>query len=51
VRLVVPVPRATFRVEITIAPTFRPRELSPQTTSDNRDLGAQVTYAFQAAHK
>jgi hypothetical protein len=54
VRLVLPVPGPRFRVEVTITPTFRPRELSPQTTSDNRDLGAKISYAFlprKAAHK
>jgi hypothetical protein len=54
VRLVLPVPGPRFRVEVTITPTFRPRELSPQTTTDNRDLGAKISYAFlprKAAHK
>jgi len=54
VRLVLPVPGPRFRVEVTITPTFRPRELSPQTTSDNRDLGAKISYAFlprKAAHR
>jgi hypothetical protein len=49
-----PVPSPRFRVEVTISPTFRPGELSPQTTSDNRDLGAKISYAFlprKAAHK
>ena len=53
-RLVLPTPGPRFRVEVTITPTFRPRELSPQTTSDNRDLGAKISYAFlprKAAHK
>jgi hypothetical protein len=51
VPLVLPLRNGTFRVEVTITPTFRPRELSPQTTSDNRDLGAKVTYALLAARK
>jgi hypothetical protein len=53
-RLVLPTPGPRFRVEVTITPTFRPGELSPQTTSDNRDLGAKISYAFlprKAAHK
>lgn len=53
-RLVLPTPGPRFRVEVTITPTFRPRELSPQTTSDNRDLGAKISYAFlprKAAHR
>jgi hypothetical protein len=47
-------PGPRFRVEVTIDPTFRPIELSPQTTSDNRDLGASVSYVFlprKAAHR
>src|SRR5262245_40777136 len=45
-RLVLPVPGKHFRVEVHVSPTFRPRELSPQTESDNRDLGAKVTYSY-----
>jgi hypothetical protein len=44
VELTVPGPR--FRVEVEVNPTFRPIELSPETTSDNRDLGAVVRYIF-----
>jgi hypothetical protein len=48
-------PGPRFRVEVTVDPTFRPIELSPQTTSDGRDLGASVTYQFlpprNAAHR
>jgi hypothetical protein len=48
-------PGPRFRIEVTIDPTFRPIELSPQTSRDNRDLGASVTYTFlpprNAAHK
>jgi hypothetical protein len=48
-------PGRRFRIETTIEPTFVPRELSPQTTSDNRQLGAVVRYVFlpprKAAHK
>jgi hypothetical protein len=43
-----------FRVEVTIDPTFSPKELSPDQ-SDNRQLGAVVRYVFlpprKAAHK
>jgi hypothetical protein len=48
-------PGPRFRIEVTIDPTFRPIELSPQTSQDNRDLGASVSYIFlpsrNAAHK
>jgi hypothetical protein len=48
-------PGPRFRVEVTISPTFSPLELSPQTESDNRQLGAKVGYASlpprKAAHK
>jgi len=54
-KLVLPAPGPHFRVEVTVTPTFRPRELSPQTESDNRDLGARISYAYlpprNAAHK
>jgi hypothetical protein len=47
-------PGPRFRVEVTITPTFVPKELSPDQ-SDNRHLGAQVSYIFlpprKAAHK
>jgi hypothetical protein len=45
-RLVLPAPGPHFRVEVTVTPTFRPRDLSPQTESDNRDLGAKITYTY-----
>ncbi len=45
-RLVLPAPGPHFRVEVDVTPTFRPRELSPQTDSDSRDLGAKITYAY-----
>jgi hypothetical protein len=55
VTLNLPTPGPRFRVEITITPTFRPAELSPQTESDNRDLGAKILYTFlpgrKAAHR
>jgi hypothetical protein len=54
-RLTLPVPGPHFRVEVHVTPTFRPRELSPQTDSDNRDLGAKITYVYlpprKAAHR
>jgi hypothetical protein len=53
--LVLKAPGPRFRVEVTITPTFVPRELSPQTESDNRQLGAKVSYVFlpprKATHK
>ena len=39
-------PGPRFRVEVTVDPTFVPIKLSPQTTSDNRHLGAVVRYTF-----
>ena len=42
----VPAPGPRFRVEVHVDPKFVPRELSPQTTSDPRQLGAVVTYRF-----
>jgi hypothetical protein len=45
-RLVLPAPGPHFRVEVNVTPTFRPIELSPQTESDARDLGAKVTYTY-----
>jgi hypothetical protein len=47
-------PGPRFRVEISITPTFVPKELSPIET-DGRELGARVSYVFlpprKAAHK
>ena len=40
-------PGPRFRVEINVTPTFRPIDLSPQTTSDARQLGAVVTFRFK----
>jgi len=55
VPVVLDAPGPRFRVEVTITPTFVPKELSPQTESDNRELGARVRYVFlpprKAAHK
>jgi hypothetical protein len=53
VPLVFHAPGPRFRVEVTITPTFVPKELSPGE-SDNRELGAKVSYVFlprKAAHK
>jgi hypothetical protein len=44
-------PGPRFRVEVTVDPTFAPIELSPQTTSDNRQLGAVVRYVFLPPRK
>jgi hypothetical protein len=53
--LVLPAPGPHFRVEVNVTPTFRPHDLSPQTDSDSRDLGAKITYTYvpprKAAHK
>jgi dolichyl-phosphate-mannose-protein mannosyltransferase len=53
--LVLKAPGPGFRVEVAVDPTFAPIELSPQTTSDNRQLGAVIRYVFlpprKAAHK
>jgi hypothetical protein len=55
VPVVLKAPGPRFRVEVTVTPTFAPRELSPQIESDNRQLGAKVSYVFlpprKAAHK
>jgi hypothetical protein len=52
--LVLRAPGPRFRVEVTITPTFVPKELAPDQ-SDNRELGAKVSYVFlpprKAAHK
>jgi hypothetical protein len=52
--LVLRAPGPRFRVEVTITPTFVPKVLSPDS-SDNRQLGAKVSYVFlpprKAAHK
>ena len=42
----VPAPGPRFRVEVNVSPKFVPHELSPQTSSDRRELGAQITYRF-----
>ena len=52
--LTLPAPGPRFRVEIEVTPTFIPKELAPGA-SDNRPLGAKVSYVFlpprKAAHK
>jgi len=45
-RLVLPAPGPHFRVEVHVTPTFRPIELSPQTETDSRDLGAKIKYVY-----
>ena len=48
-------PGPRFRIEVSVDPTFVPRELAPATESDNRQLGAEVRYVFlpprKAAHR
>jgi len=43
-------PGPRFRVEVTVRPTFVPKELSADQ-SDNRHLGAQVRYVFLPPRK
>src|SRR6266516_3510396 len=43
-------PGPRFRVEVSITPTFVPKDLSPDQT-DNRHLGAQVRYVFLPPRK
>ncbi len=43
-------PGPRFRVEVTVTPTFVPKELSADQ-SDNRHLGAQVRYVFLPSRK
>jgi hypothetical protein len=53
--VVLDAPGPRFRIEMTIDPTFVPLQLSPQTETDARQLGAKVTYEFlpprKATHK
>lgn len=44
-QVLLPVPSGPWRVEATIAPTFVPRELDPNSP-DARQLGARVTFEF-----
>src|SRR5262249_5879443 len=54
VPLVLKAPGPRFRVEVTISPTFSPKELQPGL-SDARQLGARTSYEFlpprNAAHR
>jgi hypothetical protein len=43
--VVLDAPGPRFRVEVTVTPTFSPKDISPGAT-DNRQLGAQVRYVF-----
>jgi hypothetical protein len=45
-RFLLPAPGPTFRAEAKVTPPFRPQELSPQTSSDARLLGAVFRYRF-----
>jgi hypothetical protein len=38
-------PKVPWRMEITISPTFNPREIDPAGSSDNRNLGAVIERA------
>jgi hypothetical protein len=44
-------PGPRFRIETAISPTFVPIQLSPQTSTDARQLGAKVTYEFLPPRK
>jgi hypothetical protein len=43
-------PGPQFRVEVSVSPTFVPAQLSP-SSSDRRELGAQVYYSFSASQR
>lgn len=45
----IPAPAPPFRAEISISPTFVPRDLDSRS-GDARALGAQVNYAFEPGH-
>src|SRR5438094_3831167 len=49
--VVLEAPGPRFRIETTISPTFVPIQLSPQTSTDARQLGAKVTYEFLSPRK
>jgi hypothetical protein len=49
--VVLQAPGPRFRIETTISPTFVPIQLSPQTETDARQLGAKVTYDFLPPRK
>jgi hypothetical protein len=40
-------PGPRFRVEVHVAPTFKPIDVTKGRLSDARELGAQVTYTFK----
>jgi hypothetical protein len=40
------VPASGFAVRVAIARKFVPRDLAPQSSSDPRTLGAQISYRF-----
>ena len=44
-------PAARFRVEVHVAPTFKPIDVTNGRLSDARELGAQVTYRFDPASR
>jgi hypothetical protein len=45
-RFLLRAPGPTFRVEAQVTPPFRPHDLSPQTSSDARLIGAVFSYRF-----
>ena len=49
--VVLKAPGPRFRIETTITPTFVPLQLSPQTETDARQLGAKVIYDFLPPRK
>ncbi|MFN2628495.1 MAG: hypothetical protein ABR569_07660 [Gaiellaceae bacterium] len=49
----IPAPPRSFRVEVTVSPTFAPAVIAPAASSDERQLGAVLDYRFvrrKAAH-
>lgn len=48
---VIPAPAPPFRVEVAVAPVFRPHDLAPTRSSDSRPLGAEVTYRFVSSRR
>ncbi|MFL5964978.1 MAG: hypothetical protein ACJ747_00305 [Gaiellaceae bacterium] len=44
-------PGPRFRVEVAVAPFFRPHDLAPERTSDARPLGAEVSYRFTRSRR
>jgi hypothetical protein len=45
----IPAPGPRFRVEVHVAPTFKPIDVTNGRLSDARELGAQVSYTFKPA--